>query len=129
MNKINSVICLSFLVLLLSCSPSDEKKTTDTDQKNQPVKVPVPKNAVKNTVVERTPPNISSDSKLDFKTIQLEEGWGYEIYKDSSLLITQKNIPAVQGLLTFKTEEQAEKTAEFVANKIKKGIGEDALNI
>lgn len=61
--------------------------------------------------------------KVDVKTIKVEKGWGYEIYKDGELFISQKMIPAEEGFKHFTTKEQAQKVADLVAEKIKQGKG------
>jgi hypothetical protein len=47
--------------------------------------------------------------------------WGYQLLKDGQLMIDQKHIPAIQGNRGFTTKEDAEKVANFILEKIKKG--------
>lgn len=47
--------------------------------------------------------------------------WGYQLLKDGQLMIDQKHIPAIQGNRGFATKELAEKTANYILEKIKKG--------
>lgn len=54
-------------------------------------------------------------------TINEDQGFGYQILKDGKLMIDQKNIPAIQGTRGFSSKVDAEKTANFVLAKIKKG--------
>jgi hypothetical protein len=56
---------------------------------------------------------------LSFKT---NNGWGYDIYINDKKYIHQDYIPAVNGKKSFKTKEDAEKTAVLVKNKIMKKI-------
>lgn len=63
------------------------------------------------------------NNSLEVKTIKVEKGWGYEIYKDGELFISQKMIPAEEGFKHFTTKEQAQKVADLVAEKIKQGKG------
>ena len=48
-------------------------------------------------------------------------GWGYEIYSGEKAIIRQETIPAVNGIVSFKTEEDAAQTAALVIEKLKKG--------
>lgn len=50
-----------------------------------------------------------------------DQSWGYQIMKDGKIIIDQKHIPAIQGNLGFRTMEDAEKTGNFIVNKIKNG--------
>ena len=47
--------------------------------------------------------------------------WGYDIYTDGKLTIHQPTIPGLPGNEGFKTKEAAQKVAEFVITKMKKG--------
>jgi hypothetical protein len=48
-------------------------------------------------------------------------GWGYEIYSGEKAIIRQETIPAVNGIVSFKTEEDAAQTAALVIEKLKRG--------
>jgi hypothetical protein len=47
------------------------------------------------------------------------EGWGYDIYIDSARTIHQPTIPAIEGIHSFKTKSDAERTGTFAMNKMK----------
>jgi len=49
-----------------------------------------------------------------------EPAWGYQIILKGRVYISQKNIPAIQGNIPFKTKSDAEKVASLVLGKIKK---------
>lgn len=51
-----------------------------------------------------------------------ETGWGYDIFEGDKLLIHQPHIPVVQGLRGFKTEDDAQKVADAVVEKLSQGI-------
>jgi hypothetical protein len=55
---------------------------------------------------------------VTMKPIQLEGGWGYEIYANDSLYIRQDVIPAVSGRKLFVSKEQAEKIGNLVVTKL-----------
>jgi len=50
------------------------------------------------------------------------DGFGYQILKDGKLVIDQPTIPAIQGNQFFSTREKAQKTADYLTEKLKKGI-------
>lgn len=57
--------------------------------------------------------------KFTVKIIDVENGrYGYDIYKDTSLLIHQPVIPAASGNSGFITEKDAEGVAKLVVTKI-----------
>jgi hypothetical protein len=45
-------------------------------------------------------------------------GWGYALYADDKLYIKQDIIPAISGIHTFKSREDAEKVAKLVIEKL-----------
>lgn len=51
-----------------------------------------------------------------------EVGWGYQIFQGSKMIVDQKHIPAIQGLLGFKSKNEAESVAQHVLNKLNKGL-------
>ncbi|MBL7742953.1 MAG: DUF4907 domain-containing protein [Chitinophagaceae bacterium] len=48
-------------------------------------------------------------------------GWGYDILVDDSLFIRQESVPVITGKNGFSKKEYAEKTAELIINKMKRG--------
>ena len=54
--------------------------------------------------------------------IEVENGWGYDIYIDGKRTIRQSHIPAVEGLQTFETKNDASKVADLVKYKLDNGI-------
>lgn len=62
------------------------------------------------------------NTKITSKIIPcLNSTWGYDIYLDNKLMIHQSSVPALPGNEGFKTKEAAQKAAELVISKIKKG--------
>ena len=63
-----------------------------------------------------------SKKALGIKTYKNENGWGYDVYVDGSLLVHQPSIPSLPGNKGFISETEAQKVAELVAGKIKQNI-------
>lgn len=55
---------------------------------------------------------------VESATFQVSGGWGYNILVDHKIFIHQETIPAVAGNKIFVTKEDAEKTSEFIIQKI-----------
>lgn len=49
------------------------------------------------------------------------QGWGYEIHSGEKAIIRQETIPAVNGIVSFKTKTEAAQTAAIVIEKLKRG--------
>jgi hypothetical protein len=78
-------------------------------------------------VKERTPPAFPaasqlSNANLTYKIVPVQNNtWCYNIYAGGRLLIQQSSIPGMAGNDGFKTKSGAEKVAQLVISKIKKG--------
>lgn len=103
-------------IALFSCTDQNEinKVSSTTNSNHQPKLV----NSLPRDKNEDTTNNVITTSDYSVKSTKQENGWGYEIYKESKLLINQKNIPAVQGNQVFLTEKEALKVGELVLNKL-----------
>lgn len=76
-----------------------------------------------NEKIDATEKTVDASPVYTIITVEYPEtGWGYQILEDGKLAIDQKHIPAIQGYKGFDSKEKAEKTAEFVVDKMKKGI-------
>lgn len=63
-----------------------------------------------------------ANTKLTYKIIDAPgKTYCYDIYADSKLMIHQSSAPALPGNEGFKTKSDAEKVAQLVITKIKKG--------
>jgi hypothetical protein len=60
--------------------------------------------------------------EVEVKIVEVEGGWGYDIYMNNKRYIHQPNIPGVPGLKVFLTKEEAQKTANLAIQKIEMGI-------
>lgn len=68
----------------------------------------------------------------EYTVLTVENGtsdWGYQLLKDGQLMIDQKHIPAIQGNRGFATKELAEKTANYILDKIKKGVFPPTISV
>lgn len=77
-------------------------------------------------------PQQSKQSKVDdwsCKAIFVDDqGWGYQLFRGSHLEIDQKNIPSVNGLHYFQSEEKALLAAELALEKIDQGLFPPSVN-
>ncbi len=65
---------------------------------------------------------VSHDSiKFRLETIKVDSGWGYAIFVDGKKLIIQKQIPVIEGIHAFKTQENAYNCAQRVIIKLISG--------
>lgn len=59
---------------------------------------------------------------LKVEAYQEKNGWGYRIYKDTSVIIEQAYLPGVPGTKSFATQALALETGKLVEHKLTKGI-------
>jgi hypothetical protein len=50
-----------------------------------------------------------------------DQGYGYQIYKDGTMLISQKHIPSVPGVKGFETKEKATIAADYILQQVETG--------
>ena len=63
-----------------------------------------------------------ANTKLSYKIIDApDHTFGYDVYANGKLLIHQASIPAMPGNEGFATKADAEKVAQLVIDKIRKG--------
>lgn len=66
--------------------------------------------------------NAYTNTKLTYKIIDAPgKTYGYDIYADGKLMIHQNSIPGMPGNKGFSKKTDAEKVAQLVTSKIKKG--------
>lgn len=102
MNRSSTCRCAGLIILLLlsSCGNAPQK--------------------VKDVIVETRDSIVSTHSSPSYslKTFKSDAGWGYDIYTDSVKMIHQPTIPAVPGIRSFKTEEDAARTGNYAISKM-----------
>ena len=59
---------------------------------------------------------------VSYEIITSENGYGYKIYMDKNLYISQPSIPGLSGTAGFQNESDARKIAELAVSKINQGI-------
>lgn len=61
-------------------------------------------------------------SNVRYEITNSENGYGYKIYMDENLYISQPSIPGLSGTAGFQSEADAHKIAELAVAKINQGI-------
>jgi len=67
--------------------------------------------------------NHKKKQAIEAKALYLGNGWGYEIFVDKKIYITQRIIPAISGNKVFTTQQQAMLVANLVVSKLKQRDG------
>jgi hypothetical protein len=106
-------LCILFL---LSCTEQKTETQTPATPNATEKQTSTSIESNKSTVDSTTALNKKTDYSV--KSIQTENGWGYQIFKGKKLLINQPTIPAVQGNKSFSSELDAIKVGELVVNKL-----------
>ncbi len=67
----------------------------------------------------KNPGSASESDVYSIETFMIDSsGWGYDIYKNNKPFIHQPNIPSINKMTPFETEETARKTAQLVIKKL-----------
>jgi Domain of unknown function (DUF4907) len=86
-------------------------------QQSSPASAPQPMPST-----QSSPESISKTAVITYNIIEVENHtYGYDVFADGKLSIHQNSIPAVQGNKGFETKADAEKVAQLVISKIRKG--------
>jgi len=110
-------IYLPVFILLMAFSCTDVKEQTGEHTEPQ------------------TGPAIPSRDSSYIETFEVtdstgaSQGWGYDIYSNGDRIIHQPTIPAVSGISSFKTEEDASRTGHYAMNKMMKSGSFPTLSI
>lgn len=75
-------------------------------------------------IFSKTSQEVGNQDQKVYKveTFKTKVGWGYKIFNSEKMLINQETIPAVSGIVSFKSEDEAMITAYLAIDKIKKGF-------
>ncbi len=68
-----------------------------------------------------TTPDQVAKAELAFRVIQVDRGFGYDIYANGKMLVHQPHIPGIAGDVAFASKQDATKVAELVVKKLKNG--------
>lgn len=98
MKKIATIVILVFGITFLNAQTQSEQKTAFSLDKSSKSK----------NITAKIIPSINNT-------------WGYDILVGNKLTIHQLNIPAIPGNEGFKTKKSAQKVADLVISKMKKG--------
>ncbi len=98
--KLLFAICILIPFSFIACRQAGDEPNTETTE----------------------PAEVQEALKVSIQTFEQDGGWGYDIIVNDEKYIHQPNIPAVNGLYTFKTEADAHKVAELVVQKIEGNI-------
>lgn len=67
---------------------------------------------------------------MDFKVLKNDTGgWFYEIRSNKKVVISQQNIPAIQGNFAFQDSLQASRVAKLMMDKMEKGHFPPSISI
>ena len=114
MKKLIFIFCL----IALSCS---ENKVAENSKSDSSVKQK--KEDSNDKILKRGADVPTRKSEYSFEIIGTTGNFGYQIFDASGkMIINQPTIPAIQGNKGFLTEKDALKAAEFVIQKIDRGI-------
>lgn len=112
----NLALALIGISLLAGCSNNGNDNGKDTGAKAH------------DTSAQVNTKDSAAEPKVTITTFQTEIGWGYDV-DVSGTKLHQPHIPAISGNKGFKTEEDARKTAELVAHKIKNNVMPPSLTV
>lgn len=107
-----SILPLIFILFAGSCSNPEDT----------PVQVPVKADSVQTAVVP-LPSNYSFKTFVNVDSAGINHGFGYDIYDNDKRLIHQLSIPGEPGIDGFVSEEEAQRVAALVVEKMKTGGG------
>lgn len=113
-------VCLS-----VSCNNKQNGEGSDIKTNQETNAAPVgPQGPEQLMDEQQVPPkeNPYKNSIVDVKTFKDSLGWGYDIFIDKNQYVHQPHIPAISGNRGFTREENAKKTGDFVAYKIRNNI-------
>jgi hypothetical protein len=73
-------------------------------------------------ILNRPNNKTETDNVLIINAFSIDDGWGFNVLKDDSLLIAQPFIPMVSGIKRFKTKDDAMRTGNLMITKLKSGV-------
>jgi hypothetical protein len=112
------IVLIILVLIFVSCGDVGSKKNPENSPKNSAKneELSVKDNPVEAEIREK------NTSVYEVRTVENASGWGYEVWKDGAMVIKQEHIPAVQGIRSFSSQEQAQKAADIIKAKLDQGI-------
>ena len=68
-------------------------------------------------------------TNINLSLYQTDEGWAFDLLKLDKIIISQKHIPAVNGMQFFKTQREAERVALLMKKKLDQNIFPPSISI
>lgn len=109
------------LYLVLSCIIACVHPQVNTDANSPPTP---PTDSIQQAMAAQSEATAKAmaNAQITYFVIHAPDNkFGYTIFIDGQLYIEQQNIPAIEGKAGFDSKEDAEKIAQLVINKIRKG--------
>jgi len=66
-------------------------------------------------------PQQEANTKVHYRVIRVENGWGYELYCHDRIIIHQEIIPAISGNKPFSSRRDARQTGNLALHKLNTG--------
>jgi len=106
---------ITYCILLSSCT--EEPKALPPKENTSPAPQTMPVSTEQSSV--KTPEMNFPSENIEYDIIDIPSGgFGYIIMAQGKTLISQENIPSIQGVQPFQTIEDARNVAELVVQKI-----------
>jgi len=115
--KLKSLFLIISAAALCSCG----NEATHEEEKKSVIGTNQPLEEVSNE-------ELPSD-EFSFSIIEVENGWGYDIFQNGQLYIHQPHIPAISGIQSFRSEADAQACAELAIHKVKNGVVPPTLSV
>lgn len=138
LHPFNTLLAGAIVLIVSSCNqavPTDSINKTDSTNVIENVE------HIENMdTLKTTQENPFDGVKISVNTYQTEvlvklnngktdKGWGYDVLMDGKVYVHQPYIPAVSGNRSFRSKEDAEKTAALMMYKLKNNIVPPSLSV
>ena len=115
------VLAIALNLAIIGC----HRKGENESMANPASQAPAAGNADTMAMAADTNKNPYADAQVEIRTFPNSPGlggFGYDIYLNNEPYVHQPHVPAIAGNKGFSTPENAKRTGEFVAYKIKHNI-------
>ncbi len=118
----NKLFLLISIFLVFACNENTQQEEPLSHNLKHESFEELEREEMMKAAAQQSKENPYKDATVEIKTFKDSMGWGYDIFINKSQYVHQPHIPAVSGNRGFSNEENAKKTGEFVAYKIKNNI-------